>query len=84
VGKGERDAGRVCTAMREKMSAAGVERIDYVALVDPTTLEPVEWIEGPVRALIAAHVGTTRLIDNAELVPPHSVQADAPQDREHP
>jgi pantoate--beta-alanine ligase len=40
-------------------------RLEYAAVVDPTTLEPLAGpIEGPARALIAARVGDTRLIDN--------------------
>ena len=40
----------------------GVE-VDYLALTDPTLVPGPE--HGPARLLVAAHVGTTRLIDNA-------------------
>ncbi len=43
--------------------APGV-RVEYVAVVDPETLEPLEAVRGPVRMLLAAWVGSTRLIDN--------------------
>ncbi len=39
-------------------------RIDYLALADPDTLEPVHEIRGPVVALLAVHIENTRLIDN--------------------
>jgi pantoate--beta-alanine ligase len=40
--------------------------LDYVALVNPATFLPVDAAyTGPVTALIAARVGSTRLIDNA-------------------
>lgn len=43
--------------------------VDYVALVDDTTFQPVESVTEPVaaRLLVAARVGTTRLIDNAPM-----------------
>lgn len=40
------------------------DSVDYLEIVDPESLEPVEQIEGPVRALVAAWIGNTRLIDN--------------------
>ena len=46
------------------LSAAGFVRIDYLALVDATTLEPVEKPAGELRLIAAAVMGTTRLIDN--------------------
>lgn len=51
-------------------SALGSEteiRIDYIALVDWATLEPVETAVPGTLFAVAAYVGTTRLIDNAIL-----------------
>ncbi|MEI9970305.1 MAG: pantoate--beta-alanine ligase [Terracidiphilus sp.] len=51
-------------------SALGSEsevRIDYIALVDWATLEPVEIAVPGTLFAVAAYVGTTRLIDNAIL-----------------
>jgi pantoate--beta-alanine ligase len=42
----------------------GFSRIDYFALVDAATLEPLEEPRGEMRLLAAAVIGTTRLIDN--------------------
>jgi pantoate--beta-alanine ligase len=43
-------------------------RLDYLALVDPDTFEEAgEDYAGPARLLVAARVGTTRLIDNIPL-----------------
>jgi len=46
-----------------------VDRLDYLAVVDPWTLEPLERVDRPARALVAALVGSTRLIDNVALDP---------------
>ncbi|HCF59878.1 MAG TPA: pantoate--beta-alanine ligase [Myxococcales bacterium] len=63
---GERSAERLIEAARAELRACEA-REDYVALVDPATLEPVERIERPARMLLAAFVGKTRLIDNAPI-----------------
>ena len=43
---------------------AGFLRIDYLALVDAATLEPVDAPACEMRLIAAAVIGTTRLIDN--------------------
>jgi pantoate--beta-alanine ligase len=45
----------------------GVDKIDYAVVADATTLAPMSVVKRPAVALIAAFVGTTRLIDNREL-----------------
>lgn len=47
-----------------RLREVGFDPIDYVALVDAATLEPVERLEGPARLIAAAKLGRTRLIDN--------------------
>lgn len=66
--QGERDAGVVRRAMLETLQSGGVDRIDYAAIVAPNTLDSLERLDGPAVALIAAHVGKTRLIDNCRLL----------------
>ena len=39
-------------------------RIDYFALVDAGTLEPLDTPRNPMRLIAAATIGRTRLIDN--------------------
>jgi pantoate--beta-alanine ligase len=58
---------------RRSLKAAGFAPIDYVALVDGETLEPVEHPGPGQRLIAAATIGTTRLIDNLEL------QSSAPE-----
>lgn len=67
VRQGELDAKVVLARMRGVIEDAGVSKIDYVALADPDTLAPVKTLDGPVIALVAAHVGQTRLIDNLRI-----------------
>ena len=49
---------------RRSLSDAGFSRIDYVALVDAATLEPLDAATGEMRLIAAAVIGSTRLIDN--------------------
>ena len=49
---------------RKSLVGAGFSRIDYFALVDAATLEPLDAAAGEMRLIAAAVIGTTRLIDN--------------------
>lgn len=62
-------AQRVETAerlMRETLESFGLE-VEYAVVRDARTLLPVTGFERPTRALIAARLGATRLIDNAPM-----------------
>jgi pantoate--beta-alanine ligase len=48
----------------EALLIAGFSRIDYFALVDAATLEPLDKPAGTMRLIAAAVIGKTRLIDN--------------------
>jgi pantoate--beta-alanine ligase len=63
VERGERNVAVLEEQMREQLTGQ-VTSIDYVAVADPETLQPVAAVDGPAVALIAARVGGTRLIDN--------------------
>jgi pantothenate synthetase len=39
-------------------------RLDYLEIVDPDTLDPVDSISSGALVAVAAFVGSTRLIDN--------------------
>ncbi len=69
VADGERDALAVRQAIEAVLLDTPGLRPDYVAVVDPESLEPLERLDRPARALIAARLGKVRLIDNAPLVP---------------
>jgi pantoate--beta-alanine ligase len=49
---------------RASLRDCGFSRIDYFALVDSSTLEPLDEPKGEMRLIAAAVIGTTRLIDN--------------------
>jgi pantoate--beta-alanine ligase len=49
---------------KQSLIDAGFLRIDYVALVDAATLEPLDDRQDDMRLIAAAVIGTTRLIDN--------------------
>jgi pantoate--beta-alanine ligase len=51
-------------AAKKSLADGGFSRIDYVALVDAATLEPLDRPEGEMRLIAAALIGSTRLIDN--------------------
>ena len=80
VGRGERDATELKLQMQNTLQTAGIERVDYATIVSPITMSELNRIDGPAVALIAAFVGTTRLIDNCLLtVPTGSPQNDPAQ-----
>jgi pantoate--beta-alanine ligase len=71
VAHGERDAHVVKAEMAKVIGAQPLARIDYVAVVNEWNgFAETERIEGPARALVAARVGGTRLIDNMRLPRP--------------
>ena len=65
--EGERDPAGLERLARDPVQQA-FDRIDYVAVADAHTLVPCSGsINEPAVILVAAHLGTTRLIDNAVL-----------------
>ncbi|HET7708990.1 MAG TPA: pantoate--beta-alanine ligase [Sphingomicrobium sp.] len=49
---------------RQSLLGAGFTKIDYFALVDASSLEPLDRANGEMRLIAAATIGATRLIDN--------------------
>ena len=64
---GQRDASRLRQKVQEALEAADGVQPQYVAVVDPDTLEPLETVGEQVLIAAAAYVGETRLIDNVLL-----------------
>jgi pantoate--beta-alanine ligase len=53
---------------RRRLAEGGFSRIDYFALVDSATLEPLAKASGEMRLIAAAVMGNTRLIDNIRVI----------------
>lgn len=66
---GETGVAALLAAARAELDAQPLVRLDYLELVEPTTLAPLAKLDGPGRLCIAAYVGAARLIDNVELRP---------------
>lgn len=60
-------AEEVILAAEDKINAAG-GRIDYISLVNGSTLQPQDVIDQDTRMLLAVYIGNTRLIDNCSLM----------------
>jgi pantoate--beta-alanine ligase len=66
------NGGEVADALARAEAAlieGGFQSVDYVALCDAATLQPVASLERPARLLAAARIGAARLIDNVPVVP---------------
>ena len=63
----ERQSLRLLELIQETVAAEPLVSLDYAAVVDAGTLEPLERIQGCVLVPIAARIGATRLIDNVIL-----------------
>jgi pantoate--beta-alanine ligase len=66
AGAGETRGERLVASAVETLTRAGL-KVDYVAIVDGETLEPVERVRPGARVLVAVEVEGTRLIDNARI-----------------
>ncbi len=63
--EGERNAVKIAEMVREKIETEPLAQLDYVAVVDNQTLEPIEKIgEDAVLIAVAVRFGNTRFIDN--------------------
>ena len=65
--QGERDAVKLIEAGKQVIAEEPAARLDYFAVVDPNTLDPVADITRGALVAVAAYFGTTRLIDNIVL-----------------
>ncbi len=61
---GERDAAKLIEIGKQLIAAEPAARLDYFAIVNPETLDPVADISRGALVAVAAFIGTTRLIDN--------------------
>ncbi len=61
---GEAEALRLHSLMMEQFHMSIGVTVDYIAIIDPDTLRPVERADGGTIVAVAARVGRTRLLDN--------------------
>ena len=64
VAGGETSSAPLLAAMRAVFAAEPGARVDYITVVDPDTLLPIEDITSGGMLAVAAYFGTTRLLDN--------------------
>ncbi len=67
--RGELKADKLIAAGKRAFAEEPAMRLDYLEIVDPETLDPVDAVSGRTLVAIAAFFGNTRLIDNVELGP---------------
>ncbi|MDR3749821.1 MAG: pantoate--beta-alanine ligase [Acidobacteriota bacterium] len=68
--QGEGDAARLIEIGKQVIAEEPSARLDYFAVVDPDTLDPVADISRGALVAVAAYLGSTRLIDNILRIPP--------------
>ncbi len=61
---GCRDATAIASRMEEIVGQEELAQLDYAAVVDPVSFEELQSLERPGLAIVAARIGSTRLIDN--------------------
>lgn len=67
IKKGERKANDVKNALLKEIQKEKCAKLDYISLVNATTLQDLDEIKGDVLIAIAVFIGKTRLIDNVLL-----------------
>ena len=64
---GETTSAILVAAMAREIGATPLARLDYAAVVDEATFEPIAHVDVPARAIVAARFPSARLIDNLRL-----------------
>lgn len=67
--EGEHESSGIISLIEEIISAATLAKIDYAAVVDEVTLQPVESTTSGALVVVAVSFSATRLIDNTILPP---------------
>lgn len=61
---GERESKKIIKAMQELIKPVPTAKIDYISIVDASTLKEMKTINGEALIAVAVFIGKTRLIDN--------------------
>ena len=67
VEEGLVDAGEIINRSKAFIAGHAGTQVDYIAIVDPETLEDVSRVDRPAQMALAVKLGKTRLIDNLRL-----------------
>jgi pantoate--beta-alanine ligase len=67
IRNGERDIENIKNYICKIIKDSGIEKIEYIEIVDDNNFNLIDSIKGSVRILIAIYVGKTRLIDNIKV-----------------
>ena len=70
IRRGERSVKKVRAAMTRLIWAEPLARLDYAAVVHPSTLDELRVVRGRVVLLLAVWIGKTRLLDNLAVTAP--------------
>ena len=73
--RGERRAQELARRGKEEIASEPGVQMDFLEIVDADTLDPVADVSHGALVAVAAHVGTTRLIDNILLPPDKQIRA---------
>ncbi|MFZ0912811.1 MAG: pantoate--beta-alanine ligase [Candidatus Korobacteraceae bacterium] len=69
VDRGERDSAKLIEIGKQVIAQEAGVKLDYFAIVDLDTLDPVADVSHCALVAVAAYIGSTRLIDNILLTP---------------
>ena len=72
IKKGNRNSLSIIHKIRRIIEQKKRARVQYICIVDPQTLKPIEKIQGRVLITLAVYFGKTRLIDNVVVNPNHA------------
>jgi pantoate ligase/cytidylate kinase len=61
---GERNSHKLLAEVQQEVTKVNTVSVEYIELVEPTTLMPLEIVEEEAMLAIATRIGSTRLIDN--------------------
>jgi len=64
IKKGERNPSKIISKMRELINKQPLPQVDYIAITDAKSLEPLNRLKGEIIISLAVRFGKTRLIDN--------------------
>src|SRR5215475_13004426 len=69
VGKGELGTNQLVNVAKRVFAEEPEVRVDYIAVVDRDTLDPIDDVRNGALIAVAGYVGSTRLIDNVVISP---------------